>query len=139
VKFFLLIIAFFVFLKCSQKFGFRNTATWASLLVISVFPFTLAAGFVSKPAHFLWGLLPLKARIVAVSTFVIGAFIAVKEKGLGEVLGWAFAWGLFGCVLVFAFFLPILIALASQGRVESWNAHGSWLRKSAACCCLLKS
>jgi hypothetical protein len=115
VKFFLLIIAFFVFLKCSRKFGFRNSLIWAALLVVSLYPFTLAAGFLSRPAHFLWGLLSLKARIAAVSMLAVVVFAAVKEKGLGETLALAFGLALLGCVFVFAFFLPILIALASQG------------------------
>jgi hypothetical protein len=110
-----LVAALIVFVVCARKFGFRSALIWSALLVLSVFPLTLAAGFVSRPAHFLWALLSLKARIVTVVVVVVVAFGTVKEKGLGETLRWAFALAIMGSVIVFGFFLPILMALASQG------------------------
>jgi hypothetical protein len=85
------VAALLVLVKCSRKFGPRKTLGFASLIVIMIFPFTLASGMALPFLRSLWHSLSTGTRFVAVLAVVIGGYGMVKKHGAGNVMGWAFS------------------------------------------------
>lgn len=111
----LAVAALLLFVKCSRKFGVRKTLGFAALIVIMIFPLTVSAGLALPFFRSLWHSLSTGVRIVAVLTAVIGGYVAVKEKGAGNVLGWTFSLLVAACFVILAGFVFVLMFAAAHG------------------------
>lgn len=112
-----MIVAAVVFVKCSKQYGIKSAVQWAALLVLSLFPFSLAGSLMARPVKFLWMTAKPEFRFGIVAAGLIGFTAAVKSIGLAETLRYAFAYaGFIAAVFLIGFgFLLILMVIGHGG------------------------
>jgi hypothetical protein len=113
MKILILIAAVFLFVKCAGKFGFRKTLQWAAVLIISVFPLSLAGALVARPLEFLWS----TGERMAVAGAALAVFVAaIKRFGWGGALSYGFQIaGFVSAVVLIGFSILLIVLVIGHG------------------------
>lgn len=110
----LAVAALVLFVKCAGRFGFRKTLQWAALLIISLFPLSLAGGFIARPLQFLWNAAGAGERFAVVGAAVAGAVVTVKRFGVGTALAYLLQIAMFVAFLVLVGAGLVLVMIGSS-------------------------
>jgi hypothetical protein len=114
------IAAIWLFIWVWRKYGSRQASLWACLILMSIYPFAFT-GMLLPSIFGLLGLpeISVPVRIAAGIVAIVGAMIAAKHVGWGNVLGWAFS-----AAMVVSFVVIMGFLLFMMGVVVHATAQG---------------
>ncbi|MGC2662042.1 MAG: hypothetical protein WA324_29115 [Bryobacteraceae bacterium] len=117
-KLVLLIVAAIVLVKCSKRYGIKDTVQWAALLVLSLFPLSLAGGLLARPVKFLWTTASAQTRIVMIGVPLVAFIATIKQKGIGTALAYALQIAVFVAFLCMCGFglLALVVGSGNGGQ-----------------------